>query len=128
MAVAGKIKQLTLLLAGILFVGGFVNAHWLMVCSTREMVTKIVKQMDLGVARSIMEAVGIKLLLDAPTLLAWIMGTLNACALLGSKVMALKVVKISMNAKRGKSASVLNAAARTPGVAMSALAVVAFCI
>ncbi|CAL5434145.1 unnamed protein product [Camellia sinensis] len=60
-------------------------------------------QAESGVARSIMEVVGLKPEMDTPTLLVWISGTVNACALQASKAMVSKVVKENDIAEFGTS-------------------------
>ena len=92
MGVAGKIKQLKLQPARIHSVGGYANAPLWMVCSSKEMVTATVKSVDLGSARSIMEAVGMSPEMDTPSLPVQMLMVVNANALLGLKVMVLKVV------------------------------------
>ncbi|MBA0698693.1 hypothetical protein Goari_000392, partial [Gossypium aridum] len=127
MVAVGKIKQPISQLARIHFEGESVNVPWLMVCSSKEMDIVTVKLVALEGAILTMEVVGINHKTDTRTLLVWILEMLNAGALPGLEVMVSTIVKILMNAKRRKPASALNVAAKTPGEAMSALAVEIFC-
>ena len=57
-----------------------------------------------------------------------IVETVNVCVLQDLKVMVFKVVQMLMNARKRKHVSALNAAARIPGAATSALVVETYCI
>ncbi|OWM64787.1 hypothetical protein CDL15_Pgr028504 [Punica granatum] len=97
-------------------------------CEEMKLKSFIAMQVDLEGARLTMEVVGMTRMRGIRTLLVWILETANVSVLLDSKVMVLRLVKISMNAKRKRPVSALNAAARIRGEAMSALAVEIFSI